>query len=109
MRRLLKQTNEFAREVERELGKNVVAVRVFDNSLLLYFDKGSCEFYSKSGLDWGSVGHIYFVTTNFNVDKLSARLKEQYNTLIQWTKDYVEGNIISRFLLTLQYTTQYAG
>ena len=104
----LNQINKLAKEIKKELNKNLVAVRVFSNCLLLYFDKGRVRFYSKKNKDWGNVGTVFFVTENFNVDKLSKTLRKRHTELIKWTTEYVESHCdIARLWLYLQYHIRY--
>lgn len=108
MRRYLIQANTLAKQIEQEEGKTVVGVRVFSNTLLLYFSEGKCLFRSKEGLNWGPTGSMYFPTINFRVSSISKRLHSQYKDLIQWTKDYVEGSIFAKIFLLMEYTAKYA-
>lgn len=107
MNRLFKRLNILVKQVKEETGKEVVAIRVFDNCLCLYFAKGSCRFYSKQGLNWGKVGAIYFPTDTFNRNSFSKRLVEQFNNLIGWTEEYISANPIQRLWLLTEYRIKY--
>lgn len=107
MKRIFKIANALALKIQEETGKEVIAIRVFNNCLCLYFAKGSCRFYSKQGLDWGSNNLCYFITNNFNKNKLSIRLVEQYTNLINWTEEYINSNYIQRLWLNIEYSIKY--
>lgn len=108
MKRIFKIANTLAKTIQEETGKEVIAIRVFTNCLCIYFAKGSCKFYSKKGLDWGSPNLCYFITTNFNKNKISNRLIEQYNNLINWTEEYINSSYIQRLWLNLEYSIKYS-
>lgn len=108
MNRILKAANAKAILIEKETGKEVIAIRVFHNCLCIYFTKGSCRFFSKEKLDWGFTGAIYFVTNNFHKTKLSKRLVEQYNNVINWTSEYIEASYVQKLWLQLEYKIKYS-
>lgn len=108
MNRVFRMVNAKALNIEEEINKEVIAIRVFHNCLCIYFKKGSCKFFSKEGLDWGVTGAIYFVTNKFNISSMSKRLVEQYESLIKWTAEYVDASYIRRLWLQLEYKIKYS-
>lgn len=107
MNKMFKIVNAFALQVGEELNKEIVAIRVFNNCLVLYFTKGSCRFYSKKNIDWGNTGTCYFITNNFNRLTISKRLEEQYEFLINWTIEYINANYVERLWLAIEYNIKY--
>lgn len=108
MRKTLNNINKLYSKVLNELGKQVVGVRVFANCLLLYFEKGSCRFYSKMGLDWGSIGSLYFVSNNLHTETITNKFYEEYEALINWYEEYTNtNNIFYKLWLMLVYNIKF--
>lgn len=106
---MIKQIKALVSRVKQELGKTVVTVRVFSNCLLLYFENGATRFYSKLGLNWGSIGKVYFVPET-SKEVFSQRLIEQYAPLIEWHEAYYStNNWLYKLWLILVYNTRLAG
>jgi hypothetical protein len=106
--RILDRVNLLAKQIKKELGRNLIGVRVFHKCLLLYFSKGRTRFYSKNGQDWGKADTMYFVTVNFNLENINTKLWQQYRDLITWTSLWVEASAVRKWWLYLEYNIKYA-
>lgn len=100
--------NNFAKIVEEETHKEVVAIRVFTNCLCVYFTKGNgCRFYSKQTINWGKVGTCYFITNAFNKAQVPFKLTQEYTHLLNWTEEYTFSNYLEKVWLKLEYKIKY--
>jgi len=104
--RILRRVNEFAHKVRENLGKKVVAVRVFTNCLCVYFENGATRFFSKMNMSWGKVGSVYFVTDYFRRESLPSKLSKEFQGLIEWTQYWVDGTA-NKLWLTLEYNIKH--
>jgi hypothetical protein len=108
MNRLFRMVEAKAQLIKEATGKEVIAIRTFNNCLCVYFLTGGCRFFSKDKLDWGKNDKVYFITKEFNTLKVSKRLFEQYNCLITWTSHYIESGYPEKLWLQLEYNIKYA-
>lgn len=108
MKKILENLNKMSEDLLEKTGNRIVAVRIFSNCLCVYFDKGSCRFYSKKNFDWGKVGKIYFSTFNFERKDISKKLWEEFENLIKWYEEWKGASYIHRLHLLLEYNIKYA-
>jgi hypothetical protein len=108
MNRIFRMAEAKADLIEEASGKEVIAIRTFNNCLCVYFLKGGCKFFSKDKLDWGKNDKVYFITKKFSIKKMSSRLIEQFNPLINWTSEYIESGYPEKLWLQLEYNIKYA-
>ena len=105
---MFKKINKFAKQVGEELGRTITGIRVMANCLLLYFDKGSCRFYSKKGMQWGNIGTMYIVPCNFNRETITKRMWVQFEDLIKWTEQWIHASFTERLWLRIEYNMRFA-
>lgn len=103
-----KKLNQLAQHLLATTGRKLVAAKVFANCLLLYFEKGSCRFYSKKGFNWGNVGSIIFTTVEFCRKSISKTLWQRHETLIKWHEEWANAtNFVHRWGLMIEYNMKY--
>lgn len=101
--------NQLRKHLLATTGKKLVAAQVYANCLLLYFETGSCRFYSKKGFNWGMVGSIIFTTVEFSRKAISTKLWNRYENLIKWHEEWCYAtNFIHKWGLMIEYNMKYA-
>lgn len=104
---MIRHINALAKRLNKETGKTLIGVRVFDNCLLCYFDKNSCRFISKEGFNWGPIGSFYIPTTTYSKNKMTHRIQKQFPNVVKWVDKYVNSDLITRSIMFLSRDNNY--